>query len=159
MVTLYGTTRTLPDDGDVGWGEEIRDLLTDICKGLDTLSGLVNNQAFLVLSPTEDAIVDGSTTLTVQTPRHDLKPSTDAPARLVGIGTEGPISSDLVNGQTVLLVGHKDATEDNYVYLDTDALANVSLNGNIKLRPGVALYLMWDTEPDTDVWRELARSN
>lgn len=154
---LYGTDRSIPGDGDTNWGPEVRQLLVDLCKGLNTLSTLVNNQAFLVLKPTETEFT-ADASLTIVTPRHDLKASSLA-ADTKWTVTEIADPAETTSGQVVLLAGHYENTDDKYVVLESGTTTNVSINGNMQLKPGAAILLMWDTSDSTNTtWRELSRS-
>lgn len=153
---LYGTTRTIPGDGDTDWGPEVREILRDLCKGLNGLSVLVANQAFLVLTPTVTTVTDsGSFAFSVATPRHDLKSTT-------GVNRVGSIvaGADSDDGQTALLVGHYDNDATNYAWLEQGSTSNIAINGNMQLTAGAAIYLMWDpSDASNKVWREISRSN
>ena len=47
---LFGTSRTLPADGDTNWGSEIREILIDMMKAMDNMTNMVTDDLpFLVL--------------------------------------------------------------------------------------------------------------
>jgi len=149
-VTLFGTTRTIPDDGATDWGADVRETLVSLAEAVDTLATMVGTQAFLALDGTANSY-SANGTVTVVTPRHDLT-STSGANKITSV------SAGTQNGQTLLLVGGKDNTSSNYIYLEEDT-TNTVLNGNIQLKAGVAVFLMWDTTRSTDVWIEISRSN
>lgn len=151
---LYGTDRSIPGDGDTNWGPEVRQLLVDVCKGLNTLSILVNNQAFL-LYDSADIEVATSTGISIVEPRHDVKNTAGSD----GILTITSIADGNTSGQVAMLVGHKDNTATRFVKLDTTNTANVAINGDMQLKPGASVFLMWDTaDSGNTCWRELSRS-
>lgn len=151
---LYGTDRSIPGDGDTNWGPEVRQILVDICKGLNTLSVLVNNQAFLLLKPTtSEFAADGG--LTITTPRHDIKNTAGSDSIL----TIDSIADGDTSGQVAMLVGQYQNTATNFVKLNSATTTNISINGDMQLKPGAAIFLLWDTSDSGNTcWRELTRS-
>ena len=126
----------------------------DICKGLNTLSILVNNQAFLLLKPTTTLFAaDGA--LTITTPRHDIKNNAGSD----GILTITSIADGNTSGQVAMLVGQYQNTATRFVKLNSSTTTNISINGDMQFKPGAALFLMWDTSDSSNTcWRELSRS-
>lgn len=152
---LYGTTRSIPGDGDLDWGSEVRATLISLCKGLNSLSTLVNDQAFLVLEPTNTVFAEADNTLTVLTPRHNIK-NNHSTTDIISLTS---IAAGAKDGQTVLLVGDRENTSDKFVTMQAGSVTNASLNGNMQLKPGAAIYLVWDeSDSGNKVWRELSRS-
>ena len=151
---LYGTTRSIPGDGDTNWGPEIRTLLVDLCKGLDSLSRLIGSQAFLSLPATNEVFTSDEPTLTIATPRTNLKSNSGS----VDIITVDEITAG-EDGQVALLIGDKDNTSSKFVKLTEGSTTNVTINGDMQLKPGAAIYLMWDaSDSAAKTWRELSRS-
>ena len=150
IVELFGTNRTIPDDGATDWGADVRETLVSLAAAVNTLATMVGSQAFLVLNATQNSY-SANGTVSVLTPRHDLT-STSGANKITSV------SAGTKNGQTLLLVGGQANTSSNYVYLEEDT-TNTVLNGIIQLKAGVAVFLMWDTTRSTDAWIEISRSN
>lgn len=153
--SLYGVTRTLPDVGDTDWGSEMQQVLRDLCKGLNTLTTLITDQAFLALPATEENLTSTPATLTIDTPRSNLKANAGTDV-IVEVTT---ITAGTTDGQLALLIGHKDNTATQFAVLEAGSVTNAAINGNMQLKPGAAIYLLWDeSDPSNKVWRELSRS-
>ena len=58
---LFGTTRTIPQKGETGWGAETTSLINDLAKFCNGIGTLVNDIAALSLPPEDSVLVDGAT--------------------------------------------------------------------------------------------------
>ena len=58
-----------------------------------------------------------------------------------------------------MLVGQYQNTATNFVKLNSATTTNISINGDMQLKPGAAIFLLWDTSDSGNTcWRELTRS-
>ena len=154
-VSLFGTTRTIPAQGDTDWGENVSGILEDLSKAMDKMATLVGDVPYLLMSKDTQNKADGDAI--------DISADPDEGANRVEVTASGPISlgatdsnaidDGLVDGQTLLVVGTSDT---NTIRLPADH-QNVDLNGDVVLAKNDAIFLMWDL-PSTN-WVELSRSN
>lgn len=157
MPNLFGSMRNLPADGDTGWGEEMRTLLGDMITALDSVATIVSDVPYLVIKPpaaTVELLTGAS--LAVTSNRIDVKGIAAGGAAspvVLGASDTSIIADGGDNGQTLLLVG-TDGT--GTVHL-VSGWPNATINGDIILGDGDAIFLMWDVAGTT--WIELSRSN
>ena len=156
---LFGTTRTVPDDGATNWGSDVRGILVDLMKAVDKLAQMTTaDQPFLVLDGKTEEIATGAT-LSVTNNRHDIQ-GTDgsgggAAVTLAGLTEVTGDGHALKDGQTLLLVGTHDT---HTVEMDSDdGAGSWVLNGDMILGLNDAIYLMWDSTATK--WIELSRNN
>ena len=149
---LFGTSRTLPADGDTNWGSEIREILIDMMKAMDNMTTMVTDDLpFLVMKPTPSTVTAAPYTLPVTNNRHDV--IGDSAAQNLDIIQTGANYKD---GQTLLLVGQSDSWT---VEMDSDAdgTSKYIINGDIILGENDAIFLSYDSS--LAKWIEISRSN
>ena len=148
--SLFGTTFTVPADGETEWGEDVRTILLNIMKALDNMATMTTSELpFLVLNPVNSANLADGATLSVTGNRHDV--SGNGNVNLGALST-----TNLTDGQTLLLVGQDDS---NTVEMDSDndSTTKFVINGDMILGSNDAIFLMWDSAAGK--WIEVSRSN
>jgi hypothetical protein len=151
---LFGTSRTLPADGDTNWGSEIREILIDMMKAMDNMSTMVTDDLpFLVLKGTAVTVTGGVSdyVLPATSNRYDVT-GDGGPQNIDEIAT----GATFTDGQTLLIVGQSDS---NTVEMDSDDSASTKwiINGDIILKANDAIFLSYDS--GTSRWIEISRSN
>ena len=147
--SLFGTTFTVPADGETDWGDDVRTILLNIMKALDNMATMTTSELpFLVLNPVNSTITAGAT-LSVTGNRHDV--TGDGNVNLGALST-----TNLTDGQTLLLVGQDDS---NTVEMDSDndSTTKFVINADMILGSNDAIFLMWDSAAGK--WIEVSRSN
>tara|TARA_Y100000758_G_C15969355_1_gene392613 strand:+ start:369 stop:833 length:465 start_codon:yes stop_codon:yes gene_type:complete len=149
---LFGTDRTIPEDGATNWGQDVRELLEDIVMALNGMSAMTTNDLpFLVLKGT-DTTVTADLDLDVTSNRHDVVSSGGA----LNLGSLSITTPEPTDGQTLLLVGQDNT---NTVELDSDdgTAGNWVINGDMILGSNDAIFLSYDTS--INKWVEISRNN
>ena len=147
--SLFGTTFTVPADGETDWGDDVRTILLNIMKALANMATMTTSELpFLVLNPVNSTITAGAP-LSVTGNRHDV--TGDGNVNLGALST-----TNLTDGQTLLLVGQDDS---NTVEMDSDndSTTKFVINGDMILGSNDAIFLMWDSAAGK--WIEVSRSN
>lgn len=147
-VIYNGTTYSIPDPGDEGWGASLTAFLTDVANSRPAATTMpsaidVNKMSLVPTSST----VTADSTLTAVTSHHKL---TAASALTLNATTS--ITDGTTDGQFLVLQG----TSDTNTVTIQDA-SNVELNGDIVLGSGDLIALLYNST--AGVWRELYRSN
>ena len=149
---LFGTSRTLPADGDTNWGSEVREILIDMMKAMDNMATMVTDDLpFLVMKPTPTTVTAAEYTLNVTNNRHDV------------IGDSAAVNleklkhgAEYKDGQTLLLVGQSDLWTVE-MDSDSDGVSRYIINGDIILGENDAIFLSYDSS--LGKWIEVSRSN
>ena len=145
---LSGTTYSIPERKQRGWGSTVTALLGALTDTLDGLSftGTAGNP-LLVVGVVAAADYAAGATLTPTKPVHLV--GGDGAARTLNATTA--IADGEIDGQLLILLGTSSTNT-----LTVPAAANTLLNGPCTLTAFGSLLLMWD---DTNsVWREVARN-
>ena len=156
-IALFGTTRTVPAQGDTDWGENVSGILTDLIKAMDKMAYLVGDIPYLVMSKDEQEKDDLDTIDISVSPerganRIEVTAVGDDPITL-GADATNVIDDGQIDGQTLLVVGTSDTATIKLI----SSHQNITLNGDAVLGKGDAIFLMWDL-PNSN-WVELSRSN
>ena len=148
---LFGTSRTIPEDGATNWGADVRALREDICDALDHMATMTTAELpFLVLTRAATTITAGTFTLTPTNNRHDVV-GDSAPRDIYDLAT----GSSFKDGQTLLLVGQSD-TNTVTIIADNPATSKCILNGDITLGANDAIFLSYDSSATR--WIEISRN-
>lgn len=148
---LFGTSRTIPEDGATNWGADVRVLLENICEALDNMATMTTAELpFLALKGTATTVNSGTFTLTPTSNRHDVIGNLSAQG--IDIMATG---SDFKDGQTLLLVGQND-TYTVTILSDSPATTKCILNGDITLGANDAIFLSYDSSAVR--WIEISRN-
>lgn len=149
---LFGTSRTLPADGDTNWGSEIREILIDMMKAMDNMTNMVTDDLpFLVLKGAAATVTAATYELPATSNRYDV--TGDGGAQNIDSIATG---ANFTDGQTLLIVGQSDS---NTVEMDSDDSASTKwiINGDIILKANDAIFLSYDSSAVR--WIEISRSN
>ena len=148
---LFGTSRTIPEDGATNWGADVRVLLEDICEALDNMATMTTAELpFLVLKGAATSVGTGTFTLTPTSTRHDVTGSSgDQGLDILATG------SDFKDGQTLLLVGQDD-TNTVTMLSDSPGTTKYIINGDITLGANDAIFLSYDASATR--WIEISRN-
>ena len=156
-VSLFGTDRTVPAQGETDWGENVSGILTDLIKAMDKMAYLVGDIPYLLMSKDEQIKAEGET-IDIEVgvdPAADKGANrivvTAASAITLGATDANVIDDGHVDGQTLLIQG---TSNTNTIRLASNH-QNVDLNGDVVLGKDQAIFLLWSV----DVWIELSRSN
>lgn len=145
--TLFGSTVSVPERKEKGWGVQVTNILTSL---IDGIAGAVVKvgSAYIAAWSTADSTLASAATLTPTATMHRVQGNGGA---VVLDGTTA-IADGSVDGQQLVLEG-ADAT--NTVEI-TDG-ANVDLNGDVTLALGQCIRLAWNET--RSVWVEVARNH
>lgn len=151
-IDYFGTTRTIPETGETGWGLEVTNFALDTIRavgGTNGLSWLISNVPVLVFKSTNNLSLAAAATITQATPIHIVSGN-----GAVTLNSTTAVTNGVTDGQILVLMG------DSAITTNTVSIthgANVQLNGNITLGAYTVLALRWNnTLAD---WVELWRSN
>lgn len=146
--TLHGTTYSIPERKERGWGSTVTSLLGALTDALDGLSyeGTAGNPLFVLGIATAANYLDNAT-ITATKPVHLVGGDSAATT----LDTTTAITDGEIDGQLLLLLG-----TDSTNTLTVPTGANTKLNGPCTLTAFAALLLIWD---DTNSeWREVTRN-
>ena len=146
-VTLFGSTRYIPESKERNWGSEGTSVLVDLCNSINGLFSYESSVPRLRFSVTNTSPGAGATL----TPTHNVH-------RVSGSGgavTRGAVTAiaDGTAAEQILVV--RGLSNVNTVTIP--ATSNVLMNGPITLGDGDEIMFLWDAT--TVKWKEMCRSN
>ena len=153
---LFGTSRTIPEDGATNWGADVRVLLEDICEALDNMATMTTAELpFLVLKGAATSVGTGTFTLTPTSNRHDVTSSSGGDNEIDVIAIVDGAGASYKDGQTLLIVGQDD-TATVTMLSDSPATTKYIINGDITLGANDAIFLSYDASATR--WIEISRN-
>jgi len=146
-TTLFGTTRSIPQTGNVRYGAQLSGIIYDLVRFCESLGNLESGVGIAALSAASTEL-SASGTLTPTASLHRVYSDGGA----VTLDGTTAIADGSKDGQILVVEGTSDT---NTVKIPTGA--NTDLNGSITLTQGDVIYLAWN---DTrSLWVEIHRNS
>lgn len=149
-VTLFGSSRQIPETDEVDWGAETTSLLVDDTKGTEaTVTRLDSETKYAAaLGDTVSETFAANATLSAKGGRHRVSSTGGA----IVMDTTTAIADGTKDGQELVLEGISDT-----LTIEIRDAANTKLNGLWVSSDGATIHLAWNST--RSAWVELSRSN